>query len=134
MNSVLCALILAFSVLLSMPIMAKDGEPLDKLLITNVNIFDGEGEGLAPGMSVLVEGNKIATIAKSIPAPGGATVIDGGGRTLTPGFIDAHVHLSLQVNYAELLLLDEYYFAFSKPEENFALIMKDGKIYKNTIR
>jgi imidazolonepropionase-like amidohydrolase len=62
-------------------------------LIQNVNIFDGKNEKLATGMSVLIEGNKIAKIAKSITAPAGATVINGGGRTLTPGLIDAHVHL-----------------------------------------
>lgn len=63
------------------------------ILIKNVNVFDGKGDQLAEGMSVLVEGNKITSVAKSISAPSGVTVIDGGGRTLTPGFIDAHTHL-----------------------------------------
>ena len=46
-------------------------------------------------MSVLVEGNLIQTISSSrINAPA-ATDIDGGGRTLMPGLIDNHVHLSL---------------------------------------
>jgi imidazolonepropionase-like amidohydrolase len=93
MNRVLVVLIVVFSALLSMPIMAQEAKSFDKLLITNVNIFDGKSEKLAPGMSVLVEGNKIAKVAKSISAPSGATVINGGGRTLTPGFIDAHTHL-----------------------------------------
>jgi imidazolonepropionase-like amidohydrolase len=43
-------------------------------------------------MSVLVEDNTIARIAESIEVPEPATVIDGGGRTLMPGLIDAHVH------------------------------------------
>jgi len=47
---------------------------------------------LSGPMDVLVEGNKITKIANSIPAPAGATVIDGGGRTLMPGLIDAHYH------------------------------------------
>ncbi|WP_455389281.1 amidohydrolase family protein [Petrachloros mirabilis] len=63
-----------------------------RTLITNVRIFDGEHETLADGMSVMVEGNKIARIAKSIQAPAGATVIDAGGRVLMPGLIDAHYH------------------------------------------
>jgi len=72
--------------------MAEDAAPKSSVLITNANIFDGQNEKLATGMSVLVEGNKIAKIAKSITAPSGATVIDAKGRTLMPGLIDAHWH------------------------------------------
>jgi len=63
------------------------------VIITNANIFDGTSDKLATGMSVLLENNKIAKIDKSIKAPDGATVIDAKGRTMTPGLIDAHVHL-----------------------------------------
>jgi len=59
-------------------------------LIKNVSIFNGKDAALAKGMDVLVEGNKIKKIAKDIKAPTGATVIDGGGRVMTPGFIAAH--------------------------------------------
>jgi len=43
-------------------------------------------------MSVLVEGNKISKIAKSIATPAGATVMDAGGKVLMPGLIDNHYH------------------------------------------
>jgi imidazolonepropionase-like amidohydrolase len=62
------------------------------ILINNANIFDGENEQLSNGMSVLVEGNKISKIAKSISTPPDATVIDAGGKVLMPGLIDAHWH------------------------------------------
>jgi len=75
-----------------MPAMAQEAKPVSKVLITNANIFDGENETLATGMSVLVEGNKIAKIAKSIPAPADATVIDAKGKVLMPGLTDAHWH------------------------------------------
>ena len=39
------------------------------ILITNVNVFDGKGHQLVEGISVLVEGNMITNIAKSIPTP-----------------------------------------------------------------
>jgi len=61
-------------------------------LIQNVDIFDGKTDNLAIGMSVLVEGNRIAKIAESIPAPADAIVIDAKGKTLMPGLIDAHWH------------------------------------------
>jgi adenine deaminase len=77
-------------------VMAQDAKPQQSVLITNANIFDGKSDKLATGMSVLVEGNKIAKIAKSITAPAGATVIDAVGRTMTPGFIDMHAHIMFQ--------------------------------------
>ena len=76
-------------------IVAQDARPKPPILITNAKIFDGKNETLAEAMSVLVEGNKIAKITKSIPPPVGATVIDGGGRTLMPGLTDAHWHAML---------------------------------------
>jgi imidazolonepropionase-like amidohydrolase len=86
-------LIMVLSLLASLPIVAGQATSPSAVLITNVNVFDGTSETLAMGMSVLVEGNTITKVARSIPEPVGAKVIDGGGRTLTPGFIDAHTHL-----------------------------------------
>ena len=40
-----------------------------KTLIINANVFNGKSEQLAEGLSVLVEGNKISNMAKSIEAP-----------------------------------------------------------------
>ena len=86
---------------------AQDAEPNPSTLITNANIFDGEHEELATGMSVLVEGNKITKVAKSITAPAGATVIDGSGRTLMPGLIDAHWHVMFsEPTFPELMNSD----------------------------
>jgi imidazolonepropionase-like amidohydrolase len=71
-------------------------------LINNARIFDGRGDSLSDPTSVLVAGNKIELIAGATgEAPPGARVIDGGGRTLTPGFIDAHSHLLLNIGGPE---------------------------------
>jgi len=64
-------------------------------LFTNVNVFDGKNEKLIEKANVLVEGNKIKTISTKKIEAAGATVIDGGGRTLMPGLIDAHWHTML---------------------------------------
>ena len=64
-----------------------------RVLFQNASVFDGKNEQLAEGVSVLVEGNEISRIAKSIPAPAGATVINANGRVLMPGLIDAHWHV-----------------------------------------
>jgi len=64
-----------------------------RVLFQNASVFDGKNEQLAEGVSVLVEGNKISKIAKSISAPAGATVVNANGRVLMPGLIDAHWHV-----------------------------------------
>ncbi len=63
-------------------------------LIENVRIFNGVDANLMPG-HVLVNDGIIAKISQDpIDAPDGATIIDGGNRVLSPGFIDLHVHLT----------------------------------------
>ena len=73
---------------------AAEAQPV---LIRNVKIFDGVDDKAVEG-SVLVEGKLIKKIGPGLTAPEGASVIDGGGRTLIPGLIDGHTHLSLVAN------------------------------------
>ena len=61
-------------------------------LVTHVTIFDGEGGRIEDG-SVLFADGKIVALGQTVAAPAGATVIDGTGKTLTPGIIDIHSHL-----------------------------------------
>lgn len=66
-------------------------------LILNVRIFDGKRAELSGPQNVLIRGNKIEQISsRPIPIQLSLenTVIDGGGRTLMPGLIDAHIHLA----------------------------------------
>ena len=72
-------------------------DALPQTLFKNVNIFNGTEDKLYANHQVLVEGNTIKAIsAGDIEAKSHARIIDGGGRTLMPGLIDAHVHLNLQ--------------------------------------
>jgi hypothetical protein len=67
-------------------------------LFKNVRIFDGKAEKLTDPSNVMVRGNIIADISSGSiqsPADANVTVIDGGGRTLMPGLIDAHWHAVL---------------------------------------
>ncbi|MGY2733228.1 amidohydrolase [Sphingomonas sp. UYP23] len=61
-------------------------------LVTHVTIFDGEGGRIEDGSALFADG-KIVAIGQTIAAPAGASVIDGTGKTLTPGIIDIHSHL-----------------------------------------
>ncbi|MBP9901198.1 MAG: amidohydrolase family protein [Verrucomicrobiota bacterium] len=68
-------------------------------LITNVRIFDGQSDRFSAPSHVLVRGNKIERIAaQPIPTDqrGDTVLIDGGGRTLMPGLIDAHTHIMFE--------------------------------------
>jgi imidazolonepropionase-like amidohydrolase len=63
------------------------------LVITNARILDGKGGAIERG-SIAVRDGKIASVAAgAVSAPSGARVIDAQGRTVMPGYIDAHRHL-----------------------------------------
>jgi imidazolonepropionase-like amidohydrolase len=64
-------------------------------LFKNVKVFDGKSKTLSAPTSVLVTGTRIDKIAANLAAPEKATVIEGDGRTLMPGLIDAHWHTML---------------------------------------
>lgn len=68
------------------------------VLFQNVRIFDGKGSTLSGPSNVLVRGNKIERISlEPIPVDrsGKTRIVDGAGRTLMPGLIDAHWHAFL---------------------------------------
>ncbi len=62
------------------------------VLFTGVNVFDGRSESLASNTDVLVEGNMIKKLGANLNVAD-ATVINGEGRTLMPGLIEAHGHI-----------------------------------------
>ncbi len=76
---------------------------MDRLLIHNVTVFDGE-EKLPGRHSVLLEGGRIAGLSpleqRGQEQPGFTelrshdAILDGDGATLLPGLIDLHVHLT----------------------------------------
>ncbi|GAB2657297.1 amidohydrolase family protein [Flavihumibacter cheonanensis] len=64
------------------------------ILITNVQIFNGRDNQISPG-NVLITGNQITRISdKPIPVnkSTNTSIIDGKGKFLMPGLIDAHAH------------------------------------------
>ena len=70
------------------PVMAQT----KPLVFYNVDIFDGYH--ILRGRTVTVEDGMIQSVtAVAVRPPDSAVVIDGAGRTLLPGLIDAHVHI-----------------------------------------
>ena len=66
------------------------------LMVENVSIFDGTGAPLRTGWAVVVDSRKIQWMGPTGEAPAfeNGRRVDGTGRTLLPGLIDSHVHLS----------------------------------------
>jgi imidazolonepropionase-like amidohydrolase len=58
-------------------------------------VFDGSSDVLTGPAEILVEQNRIAEIGRSVRRPADASTIDLSDRTVSPGFIDTHVHLTM---------------------------------------
>ena len=64
------------------------------------------GTLLQPG-EILVEGERIRAVGRSVDHPQRAKIIDLGDATLLPGLIDAHVHLFLHPGAEDLQTVEE---------------------------
>lgn len=64
------------------------------VLIRNVTVIDGAG-GEQAGADILFQDGRVTQIGQGLSAPDGAELIDGAGRFVTPGIIDAHSHLGV---------------------------------------
>ena len=64
------------------------------------------GTLLQPG-EILIQGERITAVAKSVEHPQGTRVIDLGDTTLLPGLIDAHIHLFLHPGAEDLQTVEE---------------------------
>jgi imidazolonepropionase-like amidohydrolase len=71
----------------SLAAVAASAQPL---AIRDVRVFDGEH--VIARATVVIQGTSIAEVAPDAKIPSGAKVMDGYGKTLAPGFIDAHTH------------------------------------------
>ncbi len=64
-------------------------------MLTAARLFDGKSKALMQNGVVIVQGDKIVDVGNNLSVPDGARVIDLGDATLSPGFMDAHTHLTL---------------------------------------
>jgi imidazolonepropionase-like amidohydrolase len=86
----------------SMPVQPSDGA----VAFRNVDIFDGSR--LIRRTTVIVRDGMIRAVGSDIVIPPSAQIIEGKGKTLLPGFFDAHTHLGVRI--AEAFLRDALTF------------------------
>lgn len=67
---------------------------MTSFLLNDANVvLDGRTE-LQPSLSILVRDDRIVAVTRDPIEPGDATVIDVAGKTVMPGLIDAHAHIT----------------------------------------
>src|SRR5437763_672460 len=90
-----------FVIFLSLRIAAQAADQL--IVLKAARFFGGKSDALVQNAVVIVQGDKIIDAGSNLPAPSDAQVIDLGDATLSPGFMDAHTHLTADFsgNYNE---------------------------------
>ena len=58
-------------------------------------LFDGRADTLAGPAEILVDRDRIVEVGASVSRPPGTHVVGLSDRTVAPGFIDCHVHLTM---------------------------------------
>ncbi len=73
---------------------AAQEKPGSVIALKATRLFDGKSNALVQNGVVVVQDGKIIDAGADVAIPEGARVIDLGDATLSPGFIDAHTHLT----------------------------------------
>jgi len=71
--------------------------PPAPIALKAAHLFDGRTGQMRDNQAVVVQGNQIVSVGPASSVPPGTQVVDLGDATLLPGFIDAHVHLTMQM-------------------------------------
>ena len=68
-----------------------------EVLITDVILIDGTGSDPQVGVDIRIADGRIAEIGPDLSAASGSETIDGSGKYVIPGLIDAHVHMDAPI-------------------------------------
>ena len=82
---------------------ARDDGPLaapKSVVVRGATVWTQAAAGILENADLVVSGGKIVAVGRGLAAPAGAVEIDGRGKHVTPGIVDAHSHTAIdgQVN------------------------------------
>jgi imidazolonepropionase-like amidohydrolase/Tol biopolymer transport system component len=79
---------------ISIGLTAKTDKPKGAIAFTHARLITMEGDEIIENGTLLIDGNMIKAIGKDgeVAIPDNAKTIDCNGKTIMPGFIDAHAH------------------------------------------
>ncbi len=70
-------------------------EQPEHVIVRGATIWTSGPDGVLEDADLLVSRGKIAKVGQDLEAPAGAVEVDGSGRHVTPGLIDAHSHSAI---------------------------------------
>ena len=114
-------------------------KPKGIVAFTNARIITMKGNEVIENGVVIVEGNLIKTVGKAsdVKIPAGAKQIDCSGKTILPGFIDAHAHgdhfrsgITPQKHWAYFANLAYGVTSMHDPSANSELVFAQSELVK----
>jgi len=117
---------LAFSAGLGVwPRFAAGQSAQEPVLLRNFRFFDGQRPVMQEGRDLLVRDGRIAGLPRAGEGPADVSVVDCGGRSLVPGLIDCHVHMTIAaINELVAMTGDPAFFHLVSGREAGAMLQR----------
>ena len=94
------------------------------MLIRNVRVWDGNASTPTDPQDILISGNLIKIIGANLASAPGIEIIDGAGRIVIPGIIEAHTHIMLPISPSDARAADPGYVAVRAAEEARGVLLR----------
>ncbi len=104
----------------------------NRLLIDNVQIFDGRNLVSSNGSVRIADGKITEVSVESLTPEAGEQVIDGEGHFLMPGLIDAHVHVSYAFPFSKINEITESYLTATAVSNAKAMLFRGFTTVRDT--
>jgi imidazolonepropionase-like amidohydrolase len=93
-------------------------------LIRNVRVWDGTASAATAPQDLLIRGHLIDAIGSDLDGASATRIIDGAGRMVIPGIIEAHTHVMLPISPDEVAKLDPGYVSARAAKEARGMLMR----------